>query len=119
MIPTIIFTLLCALYDNGKRFINHIPRFIIRAVVVTSISYFSEGNFFINFVQNTAIFYLLFDYLLNFLEGRPWNYIGQTSKIDLLWRKYGGWITQLIFKITLLLITIYIQQIINFILWIL
>lgn len=106
MIPTIIFTLLSALYDNGKRFTNHIPRFIIRAVVVAAISYFSEGNFFINFAQNTAIFYLLFDYSLNVLEGRKWNYIGQTAKSDILIRKYFGWIPQLIFKITLTVITL-------------
>lgn len=106
-----------ALYDNGKRFTNHVPRFIVRAIAVTAISYFSAGNFFINFAQNTAIFYLLFDYTLNILEGRSWNYIGQTAETDKLWRKYGGWLTQLIFKVSLLLITIYIKQIINFILW--
>ncbi len=68
MIPTLIFTILSALYDNGKRFIDHTPRFIFRAIVVGLISYFIEGNFLINFAQNTAIFYLLFDYTLNILE---------------------------------------------------
>lgn len=57
---TIIFTLLSALYDNGKRFINHTPRFIFRAVVVAIISYFESGNFLINYIQNAAVFYLLF-----------------------------------------------------------
>ena len=70
MILTIIFTLLSALYDNGKRFVNHRPRFIFRAITVCLISYFSKGNFLINFAQNTAIFYLLFDYALNMFEGR-------------------------------------------------
>lgn len=55
MIITFIFTILSALYDNGKRFVDHRPRFLFRAVVVGLISYFSEGNFFINFAKNTAI----------------------------------------------------------------
>jgi hypothetical protein len=86
MIVTLIFTILSALYDNGKRFSNHITRFVFRAIVVLIISYFSEGNFIINFAQNTAIFYLLFDYTLNILEGRKWNYIGNTS----LWDVFKG-----------------------------
>ena len=106
---TILFTILSALYDNGKRFNNHIPRFIFRAIVVTIISYFSKGDFILNFTQNTAIFYLLFDYILNILEDRKWNYIGETAEIDKLWRKSGGWIPQLIFKIVFLITTIYLQ----------
>lgn len=114
MILTIIFTILSALYDNGKRFVDHRPRFIFRAIVVGLISYFSEGNFIINFVQNTAIFYLLFDYTLNVLEGRKWNYIGQTAEIDKLWHKYGGWLFQLIFKIIFLTITFNLEWILKF-----
>lgn len=106
---TIIFTILIALYDNGKRFTNHIPRFIFRTIVVAIISYFSAGYFLIDFAQNTAIFYLLFDYTLNILEGRKWNYIGETAEIDKLWKKSGGWIPQLIFKIVFLITTIYLQ----------
>ncbi len=106
MILTFIFTLLSALYDNGKRFTNHIPRFIFRLAVVFILSYFSTGNLYITFAQNTAIFYLLFDYTLNIIEGRKWNYIGDTAIHDIVWGKYlGGWIPQLIFKI-LLTITI-------------
>ena len=105
---TTLFTILSALYDNGKRFNNHVPRFIFRAIVVAIISYFSAGNFLINFAQNTAIFYLLFDYVLNILEGRKWNYIGNTSIIDKLFLKVG-WIPQLIFKIVFLITTIYLQ----------
>lgn len=106
---TVLFTILSAIYDNSKRFTNHIPRFIFRAIVVGIISYLSAGNFLIDFAQNTAIFYLLFDYTLNILEGRKWNYIGETAKIDKLWKKSGGWIPQLIFKIVLVITTIYIQ----------
>ena len=107
---TALFTILSALHDKGKRFTNHLPRFIFRAIVVLVISYFSEGNFFINFAQNTAIFYLLFDYTLNMLEGRKWNYIGNTAIHDIIWSKYlGGWTPQLIFKLIFLTITIYLK----------
>lgn len=106
MIPTLTFTILSALYDNGKRFVDHTHRFIFRAIVLGLISYFSAGNFLINFIQSVAIFYLLFDYVLNVIEGRKWNYIGDTAIHDIVWGKYlGGWIPQLIFKI-LLTITI-------------
>jgi hypothetical protein len=106
---TILFTILSALYDNGKRFTNHIPRFIFRALVVALISYIEPGNFIPNFLLNTAIFYLIFDYSLNIFEGRKWNYIGETSKIDRWWNEYGGPTQQLIFKLTFLIITILIQ----------
>jgi hypothetical protein len=71
----VVFTILSALFDTNKRFTDHTSRFVFRAIVVGLISYFIEGNFLINFAQNTAIFYLLFDYTLNILEGRKWNYI--------------------------------------------
>jgi len=107
---TLLFTILSALYDNGKRFTNHLPRFIFRAIVVGIISYFSAGNFLINFAQNIAIFYLLFDYTLNIMERRKWNYIGNTAIHDIVWGKYlGGWIPQLIFKILFLILTIYLK----------
>lgn len=105
---TVLFTILAALYDKNKRFTNHVPRFIFRAIVVGLISYFSAGEFLINFAQNTAIFYLLFDYVLNILEGRKWDYIGSTSTIDKLFLKVG-WVPQLIFKIVFLTITIYLK----------
>lgn len=105
MIPTLTFTILSALYDNGKRFVDHIPRFIFRAIIVGLISYFSEGNFLINFAQNTAIFYLLFDYALNLLEKRKWNYIGNTAAIDQFTNKYGNWKIQFIIKILLVAVT--------------
>ena len=111
MIITLIFTILSALYDKGKRFTNHTPRFIFRAIVVGLISYFSEGNFIINFAQNTAIFYLLFDYTLNILEGRKWNYIGQTAKWDIKRREIEKVIPyfDLTSKIILLIVIIYIK----------
>ena len=114
MIAAIIYTLLSALYDNGKRFINHTPRFILRAVVVAIISYFESGNFLINYIQNAAVFYLLFDYTLNILEGRKWNYVGATSIIDQTWHKIGGWIPQLIFKILFLMTTYKLEWILKF-----
>lgn len=113
MILTILFTTLSALYDKGKRFVDHKPRFIFRAFIVGLISLIGVSNvygYFVNFAQNTAIFYLLFDYILNLLEGRKWNYIGSTAIHDRVWVKHlGGWIPQLIFKLILLTITIYIQ----------
>jgi len=101
MIVIFLFTILSAWYDNGKRFVDHTPRFIFRAIVVGLISYFTNTNIFFN----AAIFYILFDYTLNILEGRDWNYLGKTAKIDILWNKVGGWIPQFIFKITFLIIT--------------
>ena len=74
----IVFTILSALYDKGKRFEDHKLRFIFRAVIVALISLIGADSMYeyiINFAQNTAIFYLLFDYTLNILEGRKWNYI--------------------------------------------
>jgi hypothetical protein len=40
---------------------------------------FPEGNFIGNLALNTAIFYGIFDYALNILEKRKWNYIGDTA----------------------------------------
>lgn len=101
----IIFTILSALYDSGKRFVDHRLRFLFRFLVVFTVSFFSE-IFISSFLLNSAIFYFIFDYLLNFLERRDWNYVGNTAKIDILWRKIGGWIPQYIFKLSFLLITI-------------
>ncbi len=106
---TLLFTLLSAYYDKGKRFVNHTPRFIFRSLVVAAISLLQDGNFFTNMFLNTAIFYVIFDYVLNVFEGREWNYIGNTSVVDAIWRKYGGETTQLIFKITLIVLAIIIN----------
>lgn len=79
---TILFAILSALYDKGKRFTDHKPRFIFRAIVVGLISLIGGGNFFINLLENTFIFYIIFDYLLNILEGRKWDYLGTTAQWD-------------------------------------
>ena len=113
---TLLFTILFALYDNGKRFINHTPRFIFRAIVVAIISYFESGNFLINYIQNAAVFYLLFDYTLNILEGRKWNYIGNTAKWDVARKQIEVFIPHfdLITKILFLTITIKLEWILIF-----
>lgn len=101
MIPTIIFTILSAAYDTKKRFTNHIPRFIFRAISVALISYFTSTSFWLN----TAIFYAIFDYTLNLFEGRNIFYIGETAIHDIMWNLYlGGWFPQLLFKITLIIL---------------
>ena len=111
MILTIIFTILIALYDNGKRFTNHVPRFIFRVIVVTMISYFEKNNFILNFALNTAIFYALFDYTLNILEGRAWNYLGNTALWDIQRREIEKTIPyfDLTSKVVLLITIIYIK----------
>ena len=50
----------------------------------------------------------IFDYSLNILEGRKWNYIGSTSEIDKFWNRYG-WISQLVFKIIFFLTLILLK----------
>jgi hypothetical protein len=121
-ILVIIFTILSALHDTGKRFVDHRPRFILRAIIVMLISFLDapevlQGDY-ISYIStfgfNTAIFYMLFDYLLNIFEGRKWNYVGGTSGFDLFFRWLGGWIPQLIFKIIFLTITINLQWILKF-----
>ena len=116
MILTVAFMLISALYDNGKRFVNHKPRFILRAVVVALISYFEQGNFISNFLLNTAIFYAAFDYTLNLLEGRKWNYIGATAKTDIIKGKIEKVIPyfDLTSKILILLTVIYLKCHYNF-----
>lgn len=110
---TTLFTILSAMYDKGRRFTDHSIRFIFRFIVILLISYLEIGNILINFAVNTSLFYLMFDYILNILEGRKWNYVGVTSEIDKFWNKNGGWISQLIFKIFLVIIIIYLKWIMN------
>lgn len=113
----IIFIILSALYDKGKRFEDHTKRFMFRIIIITLISILQIPTIVVGiwkptlmqFVFNTALFYFLFDYTLNLMENRKWNYIGNTSKIDLLWHKYGGWMSQLIFKIIFLTTIIYLK----------
>lgn len=113
MILTFIFTLLSALYDNGKRFTNHTPRFIFRAIIICLISIIEVPAILVGiwkptlfqFLFNTAIFYGIFDYILNILEKRKWNYVGDTSKIDQFINKYGSWKIQFLFKILFIIVT--------------
>lgn len=121
---TLSFTILSALYDTGKRFVDHRPRFILRAVVVMLISFLEapevlQGDY-ISYIStlgfNAAVFYMFFDYLLNIFELRKWNYIGGTAKTDILKRKIEKVIPyfDLISKITFLLITYKLQWILKF-----
>lgn len=104
---TILFTIGSALFDaglflNGHRFIDHTPRFILRAIIVSLISYLTNTNI----ILNSALFYMFFDYSLNIFWNKPWNYIGETAEIDKLWIAAGGWVPQLIFKILLVIVGI-------------
>ena len=86
---TLLFTLLSSLYDNGKRFVDHKPRWVFRAFVIFLISVYEIPTILVGiwkptltqFFFNTAIFYGIFDYVLNILEKRRWNYIGSTAVI--------------------------------------
>lgn len=98
----ILFSSLCAFYDKGKRFENHIPRFLFRvliALIFAWINVNSVKDYFVNFLQFGAGFYFAFDYILNIFEKRKWNYIGDTSKIDIFAKKYLGWELLLLLKI--------------------
>jgi hypothetical protein len=95
---TVIFTLLSAIYDKGKRFKDHTSRFIFRAIIVCLISIIEMPTILVGvwkptltqFFFNTAIFYGIFDYTLNILEKRKWNYIGNTAAIDQFTNKFSN-----------------------------
>lgn len=99
----ILFVLASALidgedYNNGYRFTDHSSRFLLRALVT-----FIAANDIYQLFLYASVFYLIFDYALNIICHRPLLYIGQTSKIDKLWKnKY----IQLTFKIILVTIAI-------------
>ena len=109
----IAFTILSALFDTNKRFTDHTSRFIFRAIVVFLISIIEVPTILMGvwkptltqFFFNTAIFYGIFDYVLNILEKRKWNYIGDTAIIDQFINKYGNWKIQFLFKILLIILT--------------
>lgn len=106
-ILTLIFTLLSAYYDAvelnaGRYFKDHTPRALFRVLVLFIISVLFNTHVLILL----SVFYLIFDTALNLMRGLPWNYIGSTSKIDLISKSCGGYIAQYIFKITILIITI-------------
>lgn len=112
VILTVIFTAWTVVIDalhliDKQYFVHHTPRFLQRATFVFAVSLLGWGslwNVFILFGLNTSIFYLIFDYLLNFLTGKPVLYVGNTSRIDKFWS--GNAYLQLTFKITILLIFI-------------
>ena len=109
----VIFTILSALFDTNKRFIDHTSRFVFRAIMVCLISIIEVPAILVGiwkptlfqFLFNTAIFYGIFDYILNILEKRKWNYVGDTSKIDQFINKYGSWKIQFLFKILFIIVT--------------
>lgn len=110
---TLIFTIVSALFDNNKRFTDHTSRFVFRAIMVCLISIIEMPTILVGvwkptltqFFFNTAIFYGIFDYTLNILEKRKWNYIGNTAAIDQFTNKYGNWKIQFIIKILLVVVT--------------
>lgn len=107
----IVFTLSVAYYDaqefKAKRYIkDHTPRAAFRLLILTIISFIFNKHILISL----AVFYIIFDYSLNLMRKLSWNYIGTTAITDQIWNKLGGWIPQLIFKITFLIITLkYLQ----------
>ena len=105
----ILLVLFSAGYDTNKRFTNHVPRFIFRAIVVAVISLIG-ANYLVTLILNSVVFYVLFDYTLNIMEKREWNYIGNTSKLDKLKRKIPySKLFDIGHKIILLILTILIQ----------
>lgn len=109
-----LFALGFALYDKGKRFVNHIPRFLFRVIIALIITGLLTNNiqeWIINLILFGSGFYLVFDYTLNFLEDRDWNYIGNTSRIDKLWRKLfkeNTWKIQLFIKLFITFVLLFI-----------
>ena len=109
----VVFTILSALFDTNKRFTDHTSRFVFRLIMVCLISIIEVPTILVGiwkptltqFFFNTAIFYGIFDYVLNILEKRRWNYIGSTSKIDQFTNKYGSWKIQFLFKILFIIVT--------------
>lgn len=112
VILTILFSAGAALYDarllrSGRRINNHTPRFLFRALAVFLITLiFSKykNDRLYNFLMvllNSSIFYLLFDYILNWSWGKKIFRIGTTAVIDKIWNALGGSWPQLIFKVIL------------------
>lgn len=103
----------CALYDKGKIFVNHTPRFLFRVAVALLLAKIGVNNIWdwiINVIIIGVGFYMTFDYILNILEKRKWNYIGDTAKIDIFTKYYLGWTGILIIKI-LLTLTVLLKSI--------
>ena len=114
IIFTILFTIGSAYYDSrilrsGRYITNHTPRFIFRALSVFLItllfSKYKNDTLYtvLMFILNSSIFYLLFDYLINLFWGKYIFRIGTTAFIDKIWLILGGSVSQIIFKILLVL----------------
>ena len=104
---TILFALIDAQYLNaGYRFESHFSRWLLRALVVLAMS-----TDWTDFVLYSAVFYLVFDYALNYFRKLPILYMGETSYIDRFWltRPINQKINPLIFKITFLIFAITIK----------
>lgn len=97
-----------AAYDYGKIFKNHKYRWSLRFGVSTLFALIGGYNinlYLANFFIITAIFYGIFDYMLNIFEGRFVGYIGDTAEWDKLRKKlYGKYIVEIDFvsKLTLI-----------------
>lgn len=66
---------------------------IIRTVIWAGCSYYlypSWPDLFYCFVAFHLAFWFPFDLLLNLMIGQKWNYIGETSKLDILGRTWPG-----------------------------
>ena len=69
MILTFIFTILSALYDNGKRFVDHTLRFIFRAIIVGLISIIEVPAILVGIWKPT-----LFQFLFNIYFDSSYKY---------------------------------------------
>jgi hypothetical protein len=89
---------------------EHIERFIYRLTFAVVLSMFSYQEDFLLVVIFTlwcgALFWLIFDLLLNLFRGLPWNYVGNTSFIDRLYNKHPTImiVTKLVLYISLTII---------------
>ena len=94
---TILFALIDAQYLNaGYRFESHASRWILRLLVVLGLS-----TDWTDFVLFSAVFYMVFDYALNYFRKLPIFYMGTVAKLDKIWG--GDYRLQLAFKITFLI----------------
>ncbi len=94
---TILFALIDAQYLNaGYRFESHFSRWLLRAFVVLAMS-----TDWTDFVLYSAVFYLVFDYALNYFRGLPILTVGKTSIIDKFFKDMPY--VQLALKVTLVI----------------
>jgi hypothetical protein len=107
----IVITLLCAIIDaqylnEGYRFESHTTRWGLRALILIVAARDWSGMFInpTDLFFYSSVFYLIFDYSLNYFRCLPILYVGETSIIDRFWKPMP--ILQLIFKITLVITSI-------------